>query len=140
MSAAKVWLLISVIVGIAVASGVLVESLPRNMLGGKNLGSSYVALCLISLTFTFIHWQLSSKHWLAELSSFIVASPIVITLAYLVGDYARFTDTLKGLPNLGSFLFSPFTTIAAAYGGIAGMVTILLQRFTRRLQSPAPEN
>jgi sorbitol-specific phosphotransferase system component IIC len=109
------------------------------MLGGKNLGFSLVALCFSGLAFTIIHWRLSNQHWLAELSAFIFASPMATTLAYLVDDYARrLTDSLKSLPDSEMFLFSPPILIAAVYGGIAGVVTILLEKATKWVSSPAP--
>jgi ABC-type Co2+ transport system permease subunit len=143
MSVPKFWPTVNVIAGIAVASWILCESLPRDMLGGKNLDSSVFALCFSGLAFAIIHWRLSNKHWLAELFAFIFASPIAITLAYLVDDFARLTGSLKSLPDSGMFLFSPFTIMAAVYGGIAGVVTILLERIMKRLrhqQSTAPQN
>ena len=138
MKVIRLWSTVNVIAGIAVASWILYESLPRNMLGGKNLDLSILGLCFSGLAFVVLHSRLSNKLWLLELCAFIVACPLAVTLAYLAYDYDRFTKLLKGLPNPAMFLFSPPIFIAALYGCIAGIVAILLERIAKRLRHDAP--
>ena len=60
----------------------------------------------------------------------MVTCPIAFILAYLACEYTPFTRmlrTLTGIPE--RCFFSPPIVAAVIYGGVAGVVTISLERF-----------
>jgi hypothetical protein len=114
---------------------------PRYMLGG-DLGLCTTMLCVSGLAFGLIQRHMSGKYWLAELSLFIVVSPLVMIPADAVYEYvfdsARFMNswtvvarTHMPISNvIELFALSQFTILPAIFGGISGGITILLDRLS----------
>jgi hypothetical protein len=121
-----------VLTAICVASAVLSESLPRNMLTGKHLDLFLVLLCVTSLLSMLLHLRLSNKSWLVELGVFMLICPVATTLTYFVYDYRQMAAMINSLPNSLYFLIGPPVLLSALYGMVVGTITISLERIGRR--------